>query len=132
MEGNSVLPYEISLPQKAVSWSGLGVELFPLLCKNQFCKENLQKVCFLVLHVNFGSNGVVFIRILEKFKLFYSLKCEEKKVIRSSQHGFTKGKSCLTNLIAFCNDMTGWVDEGRAVDVVYPDFGKARSPITSS
>jgi len=50
---------------------------------------------------------------------------EEEKVIRSSQHGFTKGKSCLTNLIAFYNGMTGCVGEGRAVDVVCVDFSKA-------
>jgi len=49
---------------------------------------------------------------------------EEKKVIRSSQHGFIKGKSCLTNLIALCDGMTGWVDEGRAVDC-YLDFSKS-------
>ena len=50
---------------------------------------------------------------------------EEKKVIRSSQHGLIKGKSCLTNLIAFYDDMTGWVDERRAVGVFYLDFSKA-------
>ncbi|GAB0183443.1 mitochondrial enolase superfamily member 1 [Grus japonensis] len=49
----------------------------------------------------------------------------KKTIMRSGQHGFTKGKSCLTNLIAFYDDMTGWVDEGRAVDVVYLNFSKA-------
>ncbi|GAB0210119.1 protein NYNRIN-like [Grus japonensis] len=50
---------------------------------------------------------------------------EEKAAIRSGQHGFTKGKSRLTNLIAFYDGMTGWMDEGTAVDVVYLDFSKA-------
>ncbi|KAK4815690.1 hypothetical protein QYF61_005503 [Mycteria americana] len=42
-----------------------------------------------------------------------------------SQHGFRKGRSCLTNLISFCNQVTRLVDEGKAVDVVYLDFSKA-------
>lgn len=50
---------------------------------------------------------------------------EDKKVIRSGQHEFTKGKSCLTNLIAFYDETTTWMDEGRAVDIVYLGFSKA-------
>ena len=47
---------------------------------------------------------------------------KDKKVIRSSQPALTRGKLCLTNLIAFCDGKTGWVEEGRAVDVVYVQF----------
>jgi len=62
--------------------------------------------------------------VIEQLILEVMIKqVEEKKIVRSSQHGFTTGKSCLTNLIAFYDGMTGW--EGRAVDVVYLDFRKA-------
>ncbi|KAK4829071.1 hypothetical protein QYF61_002015 [Mycteria americana] len=47
---------------------------------------------------------------------------KEQKIIRSSQHGFSKGMSCLTNLITFYDEMTGLADEGRAVDIVCLDF----------
>lgn len=61
-------------------------------------------------------------------------RMKETKIIRSSQHGFTKMKSSLINLISFYNEMTGPVDEWRAMDIVYLDFNKTRIlyPITLS
>ncbi|CAM4572670.1 unnamed protein product [Caretta caretta] len=57
---------------------------------------------------------------------------EERKVIRNSQHGFTKGKSCLTNLMAFYDEITGSVDEGKAVDMLFLDFSKAFDTVSHS
>ncbi|GAB0175652.1 mitochondrial enolase superfamily member 1 [Grus japonensis] len=50
---------------------------------------------------------------------------QDNQVIRPSQHGFMKGRSCLTNLISFYDKVTHLVDEGKAVDIVYLDFSKA-------
>ncbi|CAM5165541.1 unnamed protein product [Natator depressus] len=50
---------------------------------------------------------------------------EERKVIRNRLRGFTKGKSCLTNLIAFYDEITSSVDMGKAMDVIYIEFSKA-------
>ncbi|CAM5127154.1 unnamed protein product, partial [Natator depressus] len=41
------------------------------------------------------------------------------------QHGFTKGRSCQTNLISFFEKVTDFLDKGNTVDLIYLDFSKA-------
>lgn len=48
------------------------------------------------------------------------------------QLGFLKDKSCLTELISFCDRGTHLLDEGKAVDAVYLDFSKAFQTIFHS
>ena len=46
-------------------------------------------------------------------------------LIRDSQHGFMKGRSCLTNLLEFMEKVTEELDKNNPVDIVYLDFAKA-------
>ncbi|PKU38768.1 rna-directed dna polymerase from mobile element jockey- hypothetical protein [Limosa lapponica baueri] len=65
-------------------------------------------------------------KIMEQLVLDVIAKhIEDQEILGSGQHRFTKGKSCLTNLIAFYDIITGWLDEGRAADVTYLDSSKA-------
>ena len=49
----------------------------------------------------------------------------QNRLIHSSQHGFIKNKSCLTNLLEFLETVTEEFDEGRPMDLIYLDFSKA-------
>ena len=46
-------------------------------------------------------------------------------LLNDSQHGFIKGKSCLTNLLEYLENVTKVLDEGDPLDVIYLDFAKA-------
>jgi len=47
---------------------------------------------------------------------------EDNHLITDSQHGFRKGRSCLTNLLEFLDKVTGCIDTGENVDIVFLDF----------
>ncbi len=57
---------------------------------------------------------------------------QDNQGIRPRQHGFMKGRSCLTNMISFCDQVTRLVDDGKAVDVIYLDFSKAFDTVSLS
>jgi hypothetical protein len=46
-------------------------------------------------------------------------------LIKDSQHGFRKRRSCTTNLLEFLERLTVEQDQGNNMDVVYLDFSKA-------
>ena len=50
---------------------------------------------------------------------------ERHKLIMPTQHGFMKGRSCTSNLLAFLEKVTAAVDDGDAVDIIFLDFAKA-------
>lgn len=48
----------------------------------------------------------------------------QRRITRSSQRGFTKCKSCLANLMSFCNEITSLMDKGGTISIVFLDSTK--------
>jgi len=55
--------------------------------------------------------------------IIYHLK--KYKLIKESQHGFVKNKSCLSNLLVFMEEITSYADSGYPADIICLDFQKA-------
>lgn len=60
----------------------------------------------------------IIVDVMKEFLLLHN-------IIPSQQHGFTRGRSVVTNLLTCLNDWTNSVDSGSSVDVVYLDFSSA-------
>ena len=50
---------------------------------------------------------------------------ERNKLLSDDQHGFTRNKSCLTNLLETLEYITSCLDNGEGVDLVFLDYRKA-------
>ncbi|TRZ08523.1 hypothetical protein HGM15179_018580 [Zosterops borbonicus] len=57
---------------------------------------------------------------------------KDNTFIGHSQHGFIRGKSCLSNLISSNDKVTHLVDQGKPVDVIFLNFSKAFDIVSNS
>jgi Reverse transcriptase (RNA-dependent DNA polymerase)/Endonuclease-reverse transcriptase len=57
---------------------------------------------------------------------------EKNKLLSRCQHGFTKGKSCTTNLLEYLDILTHGLANGDSFDVLYTDFSKAFDTVSHS
>ena len=50
---------------------------------------------------------------------------DEHDIFNKFQHGFRKGRSCLSQLLSHFDLITRLLEEGKSVDIIYLDFAKA-------
>ncbi|XP_063915315.1 uncharacterized protein LOC135131472 [Zophobas morio] len=65
-----------------------------------------------------------FSKIFERI-LFNQISFQTKLLVNEGQHGFTMGRSTLTNLTCYSQDISQALDNRGQLDVMYGDFSKA-------
>lgn len=72
-------------------------------------------------------------KIIEKIILEGAEKhLKYNAVIGHKQYGFTRGKSCLSNLISFNEEATYLVNQGNPLHVIFLDFSKVSGTVSLS
>ena len=117
VEQISIPPFNLSLKEGVVPFEWKEANIIPLFKKGSRNKsENYRPV----------SLTSVICKLLERLIKYHMVDFLVKhKLLYSSQHGFLKVRSCLTNMLCFLEEITKWIDVGSPVDIIYLDFQKA-------
>ena len=109
--------FNLSLREGTVPPEWKHANVVPIFKKGSRCKaENYRPV----------SLTSVVCKLLESLLRDHMIDFLEKhNLLKDTQHGFLKGRSCLTNLLEYTEIISKWVDDGSPVDVIYLDFQKA-------
>ena len=109
--------FNLSLKEGVVPFEWKEANIIPLFKKGSRNKsENYRPV----------SLTSVICKLLERLSKDHMVDFLVKhKLLNSSQHGFLKARSCLTNMLCFLEEITKWIDVGSPVDIIYLDFQKA-------
>ena len=109
--------FNLSLKEGVVPFEWKEANIIPLFKKGSRNKsENYRPV----------SLTSVICKLLERLIKDHMVDFLVKhKLLNSSQHGFLKARSCLTNMLCFLEEITKWIDVRSPVDIIYLDFQKA-------
>ena len=109
--------FNLSLKEGVVPFEWKEANIIPLFKKGSRNKsENYRPV----------SLTSVICKLLERLIKDHMVDFLVKhKLLNSSQHGFLKARSCLTDMLCFLEEITKWIDVGSPVDIIYLDFQKA-------
>ena len=111
--------FNLSLKERVVPFEWKEANIIPLFKKGSRNKsENYRPVSLMS----------VICKLLERLIKDHKIMVDflvRHRLLNSSQHGFLKARSCLTNMLYFLEEITKWIDEGSPVDIIYLDFQKA-------